>query len=883
MLLVVVVLAATLGLLHAEALFGGRIYHADDVGEGYWPSRVAILRALASGEIPDWEPRAWGGYPLVAVPNYGTFYPPNALFLVLGAARGVAWSVVAHQLAGGIAMLALLRKRGLILPAAAFGAVAYALGTFSVERIRHLAFEQSIAWIPILLIGLDDILGGRVRRGILVAGLALGFVCLAGALPLVPFVCALALAYVVPRAGRSVRVWGAIVASLGLAGCVGAAQLVPTLWHLSLSPRHAGVSYEFASRYAWPDLRWIVTFLAPDVWGVPHLGRYFGPPTHWELAGYYPGALAVALAFLAPVIRKRELAALAALSLLAIGLALGDAGPIHPVLFRFVPGYRSLRCPARALFVLVVTVPVLAAEGIHRLRGARLSERALRGSLAALFAAGLLLLAVRASPSSGGLPMERQVATSHLVLQMVALCGCGALLAAGVAYARVAWAVTALLAIDLFTVGRSYLEPWSAESPMALARAPAVRRMLAVVGDDRAAFGQGVSIGANNLGLAADFRSIGGYDPFPVWRWVELLWIASRGRPYPHTLLTEDVGVGHLDSFESPLVDALNVRWLVSTEEPGAGWIRARRRCAPGAARAAPLREPRSHAPRVPRSPGAGGTGRRIAGAARGADRPTPRGRARRRAVSEPDGRRGASLARAGRLADPDPPRDRDVRSGRRGAGGQRDDVPGLARADRRSAGAASLRRLRDARGRRSARPAPRRDVVRTALGPNRRGPDARRPRAGRGDRRAVPRPPFPAFAGAQSQLNQRAQSSMGERRAAKPQSRQEKRGEGDHRKGRKAARRERGGTGRAEGRKVFGILRAASSLLPSERRVPSDFVERRAGTPEHLPIFRPSCDPLLLSSPGGFAALPAPPLSLLAALRRGGSPSPLRGSWSPL
>ena len=412
-----------------------------------------------------------------------------------------------------------------------------------------------------------------MRRGILVAGLALGFVCLAGALPLVPFVCALALAYVVPRAGRSVRVWGAIVASLGLAGCVGAAQLVPTLWHLSLSPRHAGVSYEFASRYAWPDLRWIVTFLAPDVWGVPHLGRYFGPPTHWELAGYYPGALAVALAFLAPVIRKRELAALAALSLLAIGLALGDAGPIHPVLFRFVPGYRSLRCPARALFVLVVTVPVLAAEGIHRLRGARLSERALRGSLAALFAAGLLLLAVRASPSSGGLPMERQVATSHLVLQMVALCGCGALLAAGVAYARVAWAVTALLAIDLFTVGRSYLEPWSAESPMALARAPAVRRMLAVVGDDRAAFGQGVSIGANNLGLAADFRSIGGYDPFPVWRWVELLWIASRGRPYPHTLLTEDVGVGHLDSFESPLVDALNVRWLVSTEEPGAGWI----------------------------------------------------------------------------------------------------------------------------------------------------------------------------------------------------------------------------------------------------------------------------------------------------------------------
>ncbi len=569
---VILALAATIALLHAETLFGGRIYHADDVGEGYWPSRVAILRALAAGEIPDWEPRAWGGYPLVAVPNYGTFYPPNALFLIFGAARGVAWSVAAHQLAGGVGMLALLRRRGLILPAASFGAFAYALGTFSVERIRHLAFEQAIAWIPLLLLGLDDILGARTRRGVVLAGLALGFVCLAGALPLVPFVCAIAIAYALRRAGRSLRVWGGLVASLGFAACVGAAQLVPTLWHLALSPRRSGLSYEYASRHAWPDFRWIVTLLAPDMWGTPHFGRYFGPPTHWELAGYYSGALAVALAFLAPVIRKRELAALAVLSVLGVGLALGVAGPIHPVLFRFMPGYRSLRCPARALIVVAVAVPILAAEGIHRLRGARPSERALRGWLAALLASGLLLLAVRVSPSSGGLPVERQMATSHLALQVVALCGGGALVATGVAYARVAWAATALLAIDLFTIGHAYLEPWSAESPMALARNPAVRRMLAVVGDDRAAFGQGVDIGANNFGLAADFRSIGGYDPFPVWRWVELLWIASTGAPYPHSLLTEDVGVGHLDRFESPLVDALNVRWLVSTAEPGAGW-----------------------------------------------------------------------------------------------------------------------------------------------------------------------------------------------------------------------------------------------------------------------------------------------------------------------
>ena len=125
------------------------------------------------------------------------------------------------------------------------------------------------------------------------------------------------------------------------------------------------------------------------------------------------------------------------------------------------------------------------------------------------------------------------MATGHLVLQLIALCGCGAFLATGVSYASVAWATAALLAIDLFTVGHSYLEPWGAESPMALLRPP---RWANARGRGRRPGGlrAGRQIGANNFGLAADFRSIGGYDPFPVWRWVELLWIA-RERPYPDT------------------------------------------------------------------------------------------------------------------------------------------------------------------------------------------------------------------------------------------------------------------------------------------------------------------------------------------------------------
>jgi hypothetical protein len=574
LVLVALGLAVAIALLHHETLFGGRIYNADDLEAGYFPSHVAILRALSAGELPEWEPRAWGGFPLIAVPYYGIFYPPNALFWVLGAARAVAWLVAIHQFAAGLAMFVFLRRGGLSPAPASFGAFAYALCTFSVERIRHLPFQQMLAWIPLLLLGLRSIVDPHSRRGIALVAIAIGSMCLAGAEPLLPFVLAIAAAYVVPQAlaARSLRVWGdlAIGSALGLG--IGAAQLVPTVWHLPLSPRALGTSYAFASSYAWPDLRWLVTLLVPDFFGVPHGGRWFGVYNHWELAGYYVGALTVVMAFAAPLTKKPELAALTVLSALAVGIALGDAGPIHPLLYRYLPGYGSLRCPARALVILVVTLPILAAEGTHRLEGIQLSQGSLRWWLCAVGVSVLTLLIMgsHGSPMNSELDIRRS-ALHHLVLQALALSGCGALVTAGVLPSRGTWLATALLVADLLTIGRGYLETSDPESVTALTRVPAIQRMLSVVGDDRAAVGKELGRSSHNLGLVADFRSLAGYDSFPVWRWVELLWIASAGHRYPHRELGDDLAK-YTPRLESPLADALNVRWCVSTEAPGPNW-----------------------------------------------------------------------------------------------------------------------------------------------------------------------------------------------------------------------------------------------------------------------------------------------------------------------
>ena len=51
------------------------VYHIEDAADGYYPSHVAILRALAHGELPTWERGAWAGWPLAVDPYYGLYLP----------------------------------------------------------------------------------------------------------------------------------------------------------------------------------------------------------------------------------------------------------------------------------------------------------------------------------------------------------------------------------------------------------------------------------------------------------------------------------------------------------------------------------------------------------------------------------------------------------------------------------------------------------------------------------------------------------------------------------------------------------------------------------------------------------------------------------------
>jgi len=577
-------LLLAVGFLHREVLWQGLVYHMDDAADGYYPSHVAILRAFSQGQLPTWERGAWCGWPLSADPYYGAFYPLTVLFAIFGAVRGLGFTIALHMLLSSAGTFWLLRRRKLDVGPALLGAAAVGFSSFMVCRIRHIIFAELFAWLPFVFVGVEGWLSTRRARELILAAAATGLALLCGALPLAPYVAIVGAAYVLPRlvrveSGRRGAFLG-LCASAIAGGLIAAAQIVPTVAHMPYSPRALGADYAFASSYAWPSLGYAGTLLVPDAYGTEDRAQWFGAFNHWEMAGYYSGALVVLLAPLGLLrARKRpELWALFATALLGVGLAFGDHGPFHAFFFKHVPLYAALRCPTRALVMGLVALPILAAEGLTWLLD-RESQRS-RVTVGAVAMVLLLASVVAGYLLSHGktvYPVNIVAARqAFLHLSIVIAAGSLALLIFAIdpQQRRVAGLALALVTLaELVQVNRGYLSPKPADWATGTERFAAIDWLLAKKPVDRFVTDAQGPFRLHNVGMTYGLESAGGYDSVSVWKLVHYLWIVNHGSPYPFASLKDDLAAGVIKNFRTPLVDLLNVRWAVGPSPPSPQWI----------------------------------------------------------------------------------------------------------------------------------------------------------------------------------------------------------------------------------------------------------------------------------------------------------------------
>jgi hypothetical protein len=420
-----------------------------DLTISHAPNALFLLRSLLTDHTwPLWSGAIMSGYPFAGDPLAGLWYPPGWLALLLPQPAGFNLAYLAHTLWGGIGLTLWLRGKGLRLPAAAAGGLAFELLPKAAAHFAagHISLVYALAWTPWLLWAED-----RRRRGWrwqLGPGVVLGVILLAD-LRWAAYAGALWLAYSAlgqplgggdeagsaapgsagaargtaaaaagsagppgwKAAGRALlqrlsRLGLAAVFTAALAAALAAPLLVPLLEFTRLSTR-ANLTAADANTLALPAARFL-GLIFPDAAGNAEWVVY---------AGGVVFVLAAASAFV-PEVRRRGgfwLGGGAAACLLAPGLpaGLGEAAA-------WVPGVNLLRVPARAMLLGGLAAAVLAAYLADALTRPT-SEAAAGGSAKALnlFLAGITALTVLMAGGvgllSGGLPLPFAWGTAALL------------------------------------------------------------------------------------------------------------------------------------------------------------------------------------------------------------------------------------------------------------------------------------------------------------------------------------------------------------------------------------------------------------------------------------------------------------------------------------
>jgi hypothetical protein len=483
-------------LLLWRPLFAGEAFHWGTPLLQFVPWQRMAAEMWHGGHLPLWNPLVGCGAPLAANYQMAAFYPLNALYLLLLAEVALTWTTALHLALAGWGMYRWGRAVGLGRFAALIGALSLEGSGFLVARAAlFTSIVFTFPWIGVWLWRGEVLVKRKRFSDTLWLGLALGLGLLAGHAQTAFYGGVLLMAYMVFRMvqdakgkmqdarGKNSRIThhasgftfhtfrllapAALSFALGLA--LAAIQLLPTAELMFQSQRATGVDYDFAmTNSLWP---WrLITFLAPDFFGNPGHGTYWGFGTYWEDAGYVgllPLLLAAGLVFRVVFRRKRSakresgeaglVVFWAVGAILALVLALGQNTPIFPFLFRYVPTFGLFQAPARWLAVTTVALAALAALAAQRWPAGRLRQQ--RGALGIVFG-GAFLIAGLVAPLL--IPDERLATfgAATLRLGVTLVCAGGLTLAwrentvrqaHGVAWWRAA--VVAFVLLDLLFFG----------------------------------------------------------------------------------------------------------------------------------------------------------------------------------------------------------------------------------------------------------------------------------------------------------------------------------------------------------------------------------------------------------------------------------------------
>ncbi|MGH2356312.1 MAG: hypothetical protein ACRDJN_32300 [Chloroflexota bacterium] len=355
----------------------GRLPENLDLMLQYVPNAAHLARSLAEGRLPLWNPYQGAGMPFAADPGTGTWYLPNwPVLLVLplyAAVRLILWG---HLLWAALGCYVYLRAVLRVGAAPAWiGAAAFGLTTWLPGLAGMPVVLTTVAWLPWLLFLADR---AAARGGRWLAALAIvGALQAVAGWPAGAYLTWLTLGLLALIRRLSGRALLRVAMAGGLAALLAGVLLAPAA--------------EFVAETNYAETRPLERLAGDGYLTLLSWLRPAGGTGSLESGQLYLGMAPLALALVGLAFgRRRDAAAFGLLALLALVLAAGTHGPLFPLLYRWLPGFRIVYLPARLGLVGAFALACLAALGAQRLAAGEWDRR--QAALVYLMAVALGLL-----------------------------------------------------------------------------------------------------------------------------------------------------------------------------------------------------------------------------------------------------------------------------------------------------------------------------------------------------------------------------------------------------------------------------------------------------------------------------------------------------------
>ncbi len=363
----------------SDLIFSSKNLYFRDILNFHYPLRRLLIESFARWEFPLWNPYIYLGQPMLANPNYMTFYPTNLLHLIFSFDYAFKLHFIIHPLIGGLGVYFLQRRLGISALAALGGSLAYQFSGTVLSFLNLYNIVPAVALLPWISWAFWGALTASWLRRTLAFG-ALVAIQMTAFEPLVfqcevLFLAGLSLYRIVESRDRAKSVVLILrTAGVGLlfAVCLAGGQILPTLEMLPRTARGGGFQLEDLTGWSMHPMDFLNTFI-PNFYGHFYSMGYatsWGESYHQGRESYLVSCfLGTSTLLLASIglftVRKRLRWILVTLVLIGAGMALGGYNPLYHWLATHIVLLRFGRFPSKYFLLAALALSLMSSLGLE--------------------------------------------------------------------------------------------------------------------------------------------------------------------------------------------------------------------------------------------------------------------------------------------------------------------------------------------------------------------------------------------------------------------------------------------------------------------------------------------------------------------------------------